>query len=149
MRYDLVVLDLDVLGRRDLETSTDEALQELTDHGATLGLVSRIPDAAARAVLGLAQQHFDAIEGGETPDGTAAKVLRIMRHLEFTADRALLVTANGDDVATVARFGISSALLGSGHLHDPPTASLPAHVIAELSDVVDIISGRPILRIVR
>jgi len=149
MRYDLVVFDLDVLSGLDVEISAGEVLQELTDLGATLGLVSRIPDAVARAVLGPAQHHFDALECSGTPRDTAAKVQRIMRHLEFASDRALLVTASAEDIATVGRCGVSSALLNPQLRRDAPSPSRPAHVIAELADVVDVVCGRPILRIVR
>jgi len=149
VRYDLVVFDLDVLSDRDVEISAVAVLQELTDLGATLGLVSRLPEAGAGAMLGRAQQFFDELECGDTPRGTAAKVRRIIHRLEFTSDRALLVTASVADSATVGEFGASSALLDSDLRRNAASASRPAHVIAELADVVDVVCGRPTLRLVR
>jgi hypothetical protein len=40
MRYDLIVFDLTALSIRAVEGGTDMVLRELTDLGATLGLVS-------------------------------------------------------------------------------------------------------------
>lgn len=148
MRYDLVIFELEVLTRRHARPFVSETLQELTDLGATLGLLSDLSQAAARALLGSAQQHFDALECG--PDlGTAEKVARILRHLEFLPARALVVATGGADTTAIDRLGVSSAIVDPhpvGPAHTPRGASC---VVASLSDIVDIVSGRPILRIVR
>jgi phosphoglycolate phosphatase-like HAD superfamily hydrolase len=148
MRYDLIVFDLTALSVRAVEGGTDMVLRELTDLGATLGLVSESSEPVARELLGPALQHFDALEYGDSRLVTSSKVERVMHRLEFMADSVLLVTARTEDIAAVKRLGVSSAYIA------PPTGmplidEQSAHTIATLSDVVGLAAGRPILRIVR
>lgn len=147
MRYELVVLDAGVL-RWPVDGPDEEALREFTDLGATLGLVSDLPEPAVRAALGQAQDHFDALECGPPPPTTPVKLMRIAQRLEFSHDRALLVTSNAQDIATVGDLGIASA--AAGWLVERAAISVqPPHVIAQLLDIADILAGRPTLRVVR
>jgi len=149
MRYDLVVLALDVLGVSLPDPCTSEVLQELTELGATLGLVSDSPEATARTELGRAQHLFDAYECGGTPRDTAAKLRRIARRMAVRRDRTLLVTSAPDDVEAATRLGVSSAAACWFTEHRALlVAARPTHAVAELSELTVILSNRPILRLV-
>jgi hypothetical protein len=146
MRYELVVLDAGVLDW-PVDGTGEAALRELTDLGATLGLVSDLPEPMVRAALGRAKHYLDALDCGPPPS-TPIKVLRIAQHLEFSRDRTLLVTGDVTDIAAVAELGIASA--AAGWLVDHAAISIaPSHVVAQLLDVADILAGRPTLKIVR
>ena len=148
MRYDLIVFDLSALSVRAVEGATDAVLRELTDLGATLGLVSETSEAVARELLGPTLQHFDARECGNSPRVTSAQVERVMHRLEFAAGTVLLVTARTEDIAAVKRLGVSSAYVAAP-ADTRPIDNPPTHTIATLSEAVGLATGRPILRIVR
>lgn len=124
------------------------ALRELTDLGATLGLVSDLPEPTVRAALGRAQHYLDALDCGSPPPATSTKLMRVAQHLEFSRNRALFVTGDVRDVAAVADLGIACAaaswLIGRAAIF-----IAPPHVIARLLDIADILAGRPTLRVVR
>lgn len=148
MRYDLVIFDLDVLTNRNTHPFVDATLQELTDLGATLGLISGLSQSVVRDLLGSSQQHFDSLECGPGISKTE-KVVRIVHHLEFSCDRALVVAADAAGIAAVDKLGVSSAILDPAAPDRASVQRLSILVVTSLSDVVDIISGRPILRVVR
>jgi phosphoglycolate phosphatase len=150
MRYDLVVFPLDVLDMLSTDSGTSEVLQELTDLGSTLGLVSDTPEAMARAALGRKQHLFDAYECTRTASGTETKLRRIGRRLAVPCDRILLVTTSLEDIEAASRFGASSAVPGWLIPHQKTLAAVRSmHVISELADLLAIVSNRPVLRLVR
>lgn len=147
MRYDLVVFELDVLANRNARPFVDETLRELTDLGATLGLICGLSTAAVRDLLGSSLQYFDALESD--PDvGKAEQVARILDHLEFSSDRALVVAADASDVTAVDQLGVSIAVLDHTASGRAPAHGVSILVLATLSEIVAIVSGHPLLRVV-
>jgi len=148
MHYDLIVFDLSALSALAVDTSTDAVLRELTDLGATLGLVSETSEALTRELLGPTVQYFDALECGNGRRMMCAKVERVMHRLAFATESVLLVTARTEDIAAVKQLGMSSAYVAAP-ADTRPIDNPPTHTITTLSQVVSLAAGRPILRIVR
>ena len=150
MRYDLVVFPLDVLDMLSTDSGTSEVLQELTDLGTTLGLVSDMPEPMARAALGRKQHLFDAYECARRARGTETKLRRIGRRLAVPCDRILLVTTSLEDIEAAGRLGASSAAPRWLLQHQETLAAVwSTHVMSELPDLLAIVSNRPVLRLVR
>jgi phosphoglycolate phosphatase-like HAD superfamily hydrolase len=147
MRYEFIVFDLDVLGAPAHAAPAEGVLRDLTDLGATLGLVAECTESEACSGLGPAQHLFDAFDCGPTPGGIAVRLPRLMQRLAFPSELTLLVTATPRQIEAARRAGVASAL--TGRWPDDPPISGASHVIADLSELENILTRRPTLRIVR
>jgi phosphoglycolate phosphatase-like HAD superfamily hydrolase len=148
MRYDVLVFDFSVLGPESPDT-VSRPLQDLSDLGVTLALVSDIPEPSARAALGRAQHLFDAYDCGGNRRGIDSKLRRIARRLAAPYDRVLLVTASPEDIVTSTELGVRSAVpTDAAGQPGKVVATHPTHVIVELFDLIAILSGNPMLRLV-
>lgn len=120
-----------------------DVLQELTDLGVTLAVVSSNGEQTVRAVLGKAQDLVDLYECEASLFGKASKLRKVMQRLAIGTNRTLYVGDETRDIDAAFRAHLPAAAATWGYGHrNALEARRPAYLLDRFSDLLRVAANQ-------
>lgn len=118
-------------------------LQELTDLGVTLAVVSSNGEQTVRSVLGKAQHLVDVYECEASLFGKASKLRKAMKRLAIPPDRTLYVGDETRDIDAALRAHVAAAAATWGYGHrNALEARRPTYLLDSLSHLLQVVANQ-------
>lgn len=124
-----------------------DILRDLKAAGARLGICTNKPEAPTHEILASFgfDAHIDAVVGGDTlgdirkPD--PRHLAAVLEKLGVSADRAVMVGDNANDVATARGLGVPAIAVAFGYSRGPVAALNADVVIERFDDLWAVLAG--------